>query len=653
MIRKIFVSALGFGLLATPLAASADQLSDLQAKLDSLLAQIATLQTQLGTLSTTNTTTDTQHTNVVALAPYTIGTSTSAGLLITGVRAPAQLRILQAGTWTVFATSATTTDPLIYTASWGDTSSATIQSSPTFTHTYTNVGTFSPQFSVTNASSSDVANATTTVTVLEDETAPPGVPTCPAITRRLSLGMTDGQTAGEVSDLQRFLVRYFSLNQSLITGAFGEQTEQYVKRFQSQKGIDNVGYTGPQTRTAIAVACAQLEDHQAPPPSPLRCVRLTYNLAAGMRDETTGGDVTRLQQFLGINATGFFGPSTEDALKRWQSDNGIVSSGRPDTTGFGYAGPRTRRAMRCEDTPSTMLVATPTLGAVPLTVNVTFPHEWRPLVATQCTNGNNPNFVGRTFSINWGDGTYPQQNGRNAPCATHTYTTSGRYTIRAEVYDFSDVNEFNGNFTRTIWTGTTVVTVSGMTTPVSNATGSLIVVGCAIPVGTSTCTIGTSWTSTNTPQGVRVTFTPQGGNEFNMYNNGSPASYTGGGGWWSAGTHTIKLYDSATNAVLDSESVVICGTSGNCSGAFPPALATYKAYSNDTLVSTINSIGRSDATLNCLIVALNNSAASVRCTWNNEEIYSRTVAPPLPQPAQPQNPWSSDSSFSGGEGGNF
>jgi peptidoglycan hydrolase-like protein with peptidoglycan-binding domain len=43
--------------------------------------------------------------------------------------------------------------------------------------------------------------------------------------------------------------------------------------------------------------------------------------------------------------TGYFGPITEAALKQWQSEHGIVSSGSAKTTGYGTFGPRTAAAM--------------------------------------------------------------------------------------------------------------------------------------------------------------------------------------------------------------------------------------------------------------------------------------------------------------------
>lgn len=64
---------------------------------------------------------------------------------------------------------------------------------------------------------------------------------------------------------------------------------------------------------------------------------------------STGSDVTELQTYLAQNAsiypsglvTGYFGPLTQAAVERFQSTQGIVSSGSPETTGYGRVGPTT------------------------------------------------------------------------------------------------------------------------------------------------------------------------------------------------------------------------------------------------------------------------------------------------------------------------
>lgn len=92
------------------------------------------------------------------------------------------------------------------------------------------------------------------------------------------------------------------------------------------------------------------DDRQKPPLPPgqaVKCVALMRNIAPGMKGE----DVRELQKFLKEDddadftgsTTGFFGPKTMEAMKRFQMANAIAS------TSTGTVGPRTREffEMRC------------------------------------------------------------------------------------------------------------------------------------------------------------------------------------------------------------------------------------------------------------------------------------------------------------------
>lgn len=79
---------------------------------------------------------------------------------------------------------------------------------------------------------------------------------------------------------------------------------------------------------------------------------ICLNLARNLSRSSRGSDVAQLQQFLisqnllsADSATGFFGALTENAVKQWQSKNGIVVAGTPATTGYGAVGPKTRAAL--------------------------------------------------------------------------------------------------------------------------------------------------------------------------------------------------------------------------------------------------------------------------------------------------------------------
>lgn len=79
--------------------------------------------------------------------------------------------------------------------------------------------------------------------------------------------------------------------------------------------------------------------------APTSVTRATPILRRGIR----GSDVEELQNMLRVIpeiypnglVTGYFGSQTELAVKRFQSKEGIVTSGNSDTTGYGQVGPQT------------------------------------------------------------------------------------------------------------------------------------------------------------------------------------------------------------------------------------------------------------------------------------------------------------------------
>ena len=126
----------------------------------------------------------------------------------------------------------------------------------------------------------------------------------------------------------------------------------------------------------VKVLQQQLDEIQKNPPSEPNnktCIELRYRLYFGLNDVVTGGEVSKLQEFLKeegflniTNATGFFGQATEGALKKWQAQEQIVFSGSPETTGFGAVGPLTRikiKEVRCKTWPTQSIkVLTPNGG---------------------------------------------------------------------------------------------------------------------------------------------------------------------------------------------------------------------------------------------------------------------------------------------------
>lgn len=95
------------------------------------------------------------------------------------------------------------------------------------------------------------------------------------------------------------------------------------------------------------------------------CVDLTRSLTLN----STGTDVTALQQFLAVNVgytgtiSGHAGSATVAAIQQYQKAKRIVSSGTPSTTGYGATGPKTRAAMAC----AKVVVAMPSPASAPAT----------------------------------------------------------------------------------------------------------------------------------------------------------------------------------------------------------------------------------------------------------------------------------------------
>ncbi len=80
-------------------------------------------------------------------------------------------------------------------------------------------------------------------------------------------------------------------------------------------------------------------------PASASAAMLTQTLDLG----DSNSDVTSLQSYLATNATiypsglvtGYFGPLTQAGVQRFQTAQGIVTSGTPESTGYGRVGPTT------------------------------------------------------------------------------------------------------------------------------------------------------------------------------------------------------------------------------------------------------------------------------------------------------------------------
>jgi len=96
---------------------------------------------------------------------------------------------------------------------------------------------------------------------------------------------------------------------------------------------------------ALNSQIASLQQKASIAPGVRLCVPPLRNLARG----DSGDDVANLQIFLAREPSiypegaivGIYGPATERAVQRFQSLHNLVTSGSPETTGYGVVGPRT------------------------------------------------------------------------------------------------------------------------------------------------------------------------------------------------------------------------------------------------------------------------------------------------------------------------
>lgn len=150
---------------------------------------------------------------------------------------------------------------------------------------------------------------------------------------------------------------------------------------------------------------------------------ITHNLTVGSRDRGTSGDVSRLQTFLGISPTGYFGAITKVGVASWQASNGVSPS-------TGYVGPLTRAAItkRCNPVSGidVSFSAAPTIGTAPLAV--AFSSSGVGLGTGQ-------------YIIDYGDsatsGSLQSYCSTSSECslsASHTYTAAGVYTASLSPY---------------------------------------------------------------------------------------------------------------------------------------------------------------------------------------------------------------------------
>jgi len=213
------------------------------------------------------------------------------------------------------------------------------------------------------------------------------------------------------AQLQSLLSQLHVLQQAGNSNSFPDSAVCTMEAKQCPDG-SYVGRSGPNCEFATCGGGA----------SPSRvCPQILRYLSQG----STGDDVMNLQTYLGVSATGYFGPLTANAVAKFQASEGLSQ--------VGIVGPLTRAAFarRCgyPNPQGSSLSATPTRGDAPLPVNFTF--------APKTDN------VGQYY-IEFGDGEAQVMDTQQiycitTPCispsvASHTYASPGSYTAAVSYY---------------------------------------------------------------------------------------------------------------------------------------------------------------------------------------------------------------------------
>lgn len=149
-------------------------------------------------------------------------------------------------------------------------------------------------------------------------------------------GLGIGSSGTAVATLQQNLTT-LGYYWAEITGNFGSKTQEAVKRFQKAYGLPQDGVAGEATLSAIKTQVSKKGGSSSSGSGG------SINTSSILQLNSTGSNVTALQNKLAAlgfykgEITGHYGEKTRDAVKAFQSKNGLVADG--------IAGPATLRAI--------------------------------------------------------------------------------------------------------------------------------------------------------------------------------------------------------------------------------------------------------------------------------------------------------------------
>lgn len=124
-----------------------------------------------------------------------------------------------------------------------------------------------------------------------------------------------GSKGPEVKELQKKLAEINYLSEKYVTGFFGPKTKEAVINYQKDKAIDQTGVAAEKTLQSLFVSS-----------------NIDTTLVMHMEDESNNVKMLQKALFdLGYltedKITGYYGEATENAVKKFQKDNGISATG--------------------------------------------------------------------------------------------------------------------------------------------------------------------------------------------------------------------------------------------------------------------------------------------------------------------------------------
>ncbi|HYO65677.1 MAG TPA: peptidoglycan-binding domain-containing protein, partial [Archangium sp.] len=145
-------------------------------------------------------------------------------------------------------------------------------------------------------------------------------------------GLRAGSSGAEVTSLQNDLLK-LGFDAGKTDGIFGPTTEKAVKAFQARNNLEADGIVGPKTREAMQKALAAKAHQAQQNTNTFETGSRTWKQAPSLNDVKAGKAqlqegmqgpaVKKMQELLGVDADGKFGPATKKAVVDFQKSAGL------------------------------------------------------------------------------------------------------------------------------------------------------------------------------------------------------------------------------------------------------------------------------------------------------------------------------------------